>query len=348
MIAVIAIGCGTPGAPLPPSLNIPKPVDDLKAIRKGDAVALTWTAPEDTTDGALLKKSGKMIVRRAVLNSTLSAASTVTELPLKPALQDQQQEVTYKDSLSQLLQAAAGDFAVYTIEAMSYSGKSAGTSNQLAVPLVLTPATPASVQTQVVPEGISIAWNQAWAPQKTTHLDPQYAYRIMRLQEGAKQPMMVSQLNVGNEAMRVIDGRIEWEKKYQYWIVPVTLWQGPQGQKGEVEGDDSPRVTVTATDTFPPAPPAGLQAVFSSVGQQSFIDLTWTPNTEPDLAGYNVYRRTENTQPVKINKDLVKAPAFRDSALQPGTKYFYSVSAVDLRSNESTKSPEASETVPQQ
>src|SRR5437763_1544670 len=178
MIAVAIIGCGTPGAPLPPSLNIPKPVDDLKAIRKGDAVTLTWTAPEETTDGALLKKPGKMIVRRAVLDSTLSTPSAITEIPLKPALKDQQQEVTYKDSVAQLLQAGTGDFAVYMIEALSASGKSAGTSNRIAVPLVLTPATPASVQTQVVPEGISIAWSQPWAPQKTPHLNPQYVYRI--------------------------------------------------------------------------------------------------------------------------------------------------------------------------
>jgi hypothetical protein len=44
---------------------------------------------------------------------------------------------------------------------------------------------------------------------------------------------------------------------------------------------------------------------------------------------------------------LVKTPAFRDTSVQPGTKYFYSVSAVDLRNNESARSPETSEAVPQ-
>lgn len=346
-----SVGCGTPGAPLPPSTNIPKPVDDLNAARKGDTVTLTWTAPDQTTDGALLKRSGKMTVSRALLNNennSASAPARVAEIPLKPALKDQQQQMTHKDEITQVLQSSVdNDFAVYTIEAFSNSGKSAGPSNRVAVPLVLTPATPASVQAQVVPEGISISWNQSWPPQKSTHLDPQYSYRIMRLQEGSKQPVTAAQINVGNQAMRVIDQHIEWEKTYEYWVVPVTAWQSSKGEKGEVEGADSPHTKVEAHDIFPPAAPSGLQAVFSNAGQQSFIDITWNPNTEPDLAGYNIYRRTENAPPVKINQDLVKAPAFRDSAMQPGAKYFYSVSAVDLRGNESAKSQETAESAPQ-
>src|SRR5260370_29321123 len=48
-IAVLA-GCGTPGAPQPPSLNLPKPVEDLRATRPGDNAMLTWTPPRQTTD----------------------------------------------------------------------------------------------------------------------------------------------------------------------------------------------------------------------------------------------------------------------------------------------------------
>ena len=49
---------------------------------------------------------------------------------------------------------------------------------------------------------------------------------------------------------------------------------------------------------------------------------------------------------MKITAELVKAPAYRDAQVQRGHKYFYSVSAVDLRGNESARSAEASETVP--
>lgn len=342
------LGCGTQGAPLPPSANIPKAVTDLQATRKGDVVTLTWTAPQQTTDGALVHHSGKMIVRRSVTDNAVPGV--IAQVPLPSAHKSQQaQAESVKDSLTDLLRTSSSDFATYSVEAVTDSGKSAGSSNQVAVPLVPTPATPKQLQLQVVPEGVSIGWTQAWPPQQQSRLGVQFVYRIMRRLAGSNQPpTLVKQLNAGGEAARVIDGSIEWEKQYQYWVTPVTLWQNGDQQKGEVEGEDSPVETVLAHDVFPPAVPSGLQAVFSQAGDKSSIDLTWTPNTDSDLAGYNVYRHTENGQPVKINTELVKTPAFRDTNVRPGTKYFYSVSAVDLRNNESGKSAEGSETVPSQ
>jgi fibronectin type 3 domain-containing protein len=114
----------------------------------------------------------------------------------------------------------------------------------------------------------------------------------------------------------------------------------------EVEGNDTPVIHVFAHDVFPPAVPTGVQAVFSGVGQAPFIDLVWSPDTEADLAGYNVFRHEESTQPVKLNSELVKTPAYRDSNVRSGKKYFYSVSAVDERNNQSARSEEASEQVP--
>lgn len=348
ILALISLaGCATQGAPLPPSLNIPKPVTDFSAVRKGDTVTLSWTAPDETTDGASVRHSGKMFVHRTTADN--QTGSVVGEIPLTPVHQaDQSRAQSLKDSIADLLRSSSSDFAIYTVEAVNNSGKSGGPSNQIAVPLVLTPPTP-TIQASVVPQGVSISWNQSWPPEKRTNLTVQYVYRVMRgLQGSNQQSAMVKQLSAGNEAAVVVDTGIEWEKQYQYWVTPVTLWQKDDQHKGEVEGDDSNLVSITTKDIFPPAVPSGLQAVFSQVGQKSFIDLTWIPDSDPDLAGYNVYRRTEDTQPVKLNTDLVKTPAFRDESVQPGMKYFYSVSAVDLRNNESAKSQEASETVPRQ
>jgi hypothetical protein len=176
---------------------------------------------------------------------------------------------------------------------------------------------------------------------RESRLNVQYAWRIKRREKGLNDAVVVYRANAGDKAAIFVDTGIEWEKTYQYWITPVTLWQDGN-RKGEVEGDDSAIVDVFAHDSFPPAVPSGLEAVFSAVPQNSFIDLTWTPNTEPDLAGYNVYRHTANSPPQKINSELVKTPRFPDPGIQPDD---ISLVTADLRGNESSKS-ETSETAP--
>jgi len=86
--------------------------------------------------------------------------------------------------------------------------------------------------------------------------------------------------------------------------------------------------------------------VFSGPGQQAFIDLIWAPVSDADLDGYNVYRHEAGGAAVKLNSELVKAPAFRDSQVMAVKTYFYSVTAVDQRGNESGRSEEGSESVP--
>ena len=73
------------------------------------------------------------------------------------------------------------------------------------------------------------------------------------------------------------------------------------GAQASVEGDDSAPAEIFTKDIYPPAQPVGLQAVFSSVGQKPFVDLTWAPNSETDVAGYNVFRRSDGGEWQKLN-----------------------------------------------
>jgi fibronectin type 3 domain-containing protein len=174
-----------------------------------------------------------------------------------------------------------------------------------------------------------------------------HSYRIYR--RTLEQPgwAVVGELQLSSDPHALfVDTGFEWEKTYLYRVVTVTSIIRSGETTVQVEGEPSVDVPVFAHDVFPPAAPAGLQAVASGIGQPPFVDLTWAPNTEPDLAGYNVYRLEAGQQPVKINSELVKTPAYRDRAVASGHKYIYSVTAVDLRGNESSHSAEASESVP--
>src|SRR5260370_7743374 len=53
---MLLAGCGTEGAPQAPSLDLPQPVQDLRASRKGDKITLDWTQPAQTTDRAAAGK----------------------------------------------------------------------------------------------------------------------------------------------------------------------------------------------------------------------------------------------------------------------------------------------------
>jgi len=328
---------------MPPSLGVPKPVTDLKAVRKGSNVTLTWTTPTESTDGELLRKPGKMIVLRAI---GLRPFQPVTQVTLPPALAERHPSTaTATDSLSSvLLSAPTESFVSYSVSSQTQSGRVDGSSNKVEIPTVPTLPPPQSLRATLSPDGVSLSWQGSSLPQASTELQNQYIYRVMRRLEGSREPVTVGQVTPAPGSLSYIDKTVTWENTYQYWITPVTIWAG-QGRTGEVEGDDSSPLSVFVHDTFPPAIPAGLQAVYSGIAQHPAIDLTWTPNTETDLAGYNVYRINTRGEAQKLNSVLVKTPAFHDLNVQPGNKYVYAVSAVDLRGNESGRSESTSETV---
>jgi hypothetical protein len=85
-------------------------------------------------------------------------------------------------------------------------------------------------------------------------------------------------------------------------------------------------------DTAAPAPPRSVSVLAASDG----VHVSWSPNTEPDLAGYNVYRSLNGGTPVRINEALVTATTYVDgTAPANGQGAGYQVTAVDTRGNES-------------
>jgi hypothetical protein len=232
---------------------------------------------------------------------------------------------------------------VYAVSVLNSYGKSAGLSNQVQVPAAPTLAPPAGLAAHLSSRGITLTWERVPAPE--TQPDLGFKYRVYRRGLENGKDSIAGELPLASAGPTLLDTGFEWEKTYEYRVAVVTLIRQANGS-AEVEGEDTPPVRIFAHDTFPPATPAGLEAVSSGPGQKPFVDLVWNANTESDLAGYNVYRREGGGERVKINPDLVKTSAFRDPDVVAGRRYFYSVSAVDVRGNESPRSEEAQGSVP--
>ncbi|HEV2730601.1 MAG TPA: hypothetical protein VGV15_11275 [Terriglobales bacterium] len=347
--AALLAGCGTPGAPLPPSLELPKAVTDLRAARKGDKVYLAWTLPTQTTERQTIRHLGPTRICRSLQTAMKDCASVVGQKPPAPLSRSASPTVPkaqaeYTDSLPQDFQQQNPTGQVtYAVLVLNESGRSAGLSNQVQIPAAPTLPAPANFKAQVTAQGVLLTWSCSPAPARSLPYI-QYRVRVYRRGENTRADTNVGEADCSNG--QLVDQSFEWEQTYSYHATIVTVVSVPEKPEMQVEGDDTPAVKLFAHDVFPPGVPSGLQAVFSGVGQAAFIDLVWAPVTDADLVGYNIYRHEEGGQPVKINSELVKTPAFRDSNVAAGRKYFYSVSAVDLRGNESARSEEATESVP--
>lgn len=348
-ISFLLLACATIGPPQPPSLNLPQPPTDLRASRKGDRVNLTWTIPTMTTDRQAVRGLGPTLICRgpAQLNACNRPVAQIAA-PVVPHARSstRKPQASYTDSLSaQVENDDPSGFVTYAVQVLNRERRADGLSNQVRVSLAHTLPAPRDFQARVAKDGVLLSWTGeiiSAAPP-----DVRYVYRVFRRAEGSDEQALAGETPAGSEpSLTLTDASIEWQKTYHYRAEAVTLIQRPNSSSLEVEGDDTPEIKVFADDVFPPAVPSELQAVFSGPGQKPFIDLIWAPVLDADLAGYNLYRREEGATPVKLNGELIKAPAYRDENVTGAKKYFYSVTAVDIRGNESAKSEEAGESVP--
>jgi hypothetical protein len=372
-------GCASIGPPLPPSLELPKPPTDLHAARKGDKVKLTWTIPARTTDRQRLRYLGKTHICRSLdpvmkqCEAVVGDAAPPADFKGREKSPAKKLTATFVDTLpSAAVQGPSTGFAVYAVEVLNTAGRGAGLSNQVHGPLVPTLPPFNNLSAQVTAQGVMITWQ--CPPMGGRRTGVKYLFRIYRRPESSSSETRIAEIDAtqcaagpsglvplagqpsntatnapkehGNIITSFLDQTFEWEKTYVYRGAVVSVVEASGKPAIEVEGDDTPEVRVFAHDIFPPAVPAGLQAVFSGPGQQPFIDLIWAPVADADLAGYNIYRHESGGIAAKINSEPAKAPAFRDMQVISGKTYLYSVSAIDARGNESGRSEEAAESVP--
>jgi hypothetical protein len=338
--------CGSPGAPVAPSLRLPAQVEDLAAARTGNSVQLTWTMPTRTTDRILLKHPVPASICRAVASGPCSAIATVNVEPGKPA--------SYGDKLPADLTQGSLRLLAYQINLLNHARKSAGPSNAAYTAAGDAPATITGFTLQSRRDGVLLSWHPATGPESPI------VFRIERVLESqaapaaksplapapppAKQSLAVEE-HGGKDPGNALDTDAQLQQRYQYRVQRVAALT-LSGHAVEVQGEPSEPVEISTTDIFPPAVPSGLVAV-ADVGAGA-VDLSWSPQSDQDLAGYYVYRRDlgSSVSAQRISAAIVSSPAFHDAGAQPGHGYAYSISAIDKHGNESARTAEVTATLP--
>ena len=354
--ALMMAGCGTPAAPQPPSLKLPVPVADLAASRTGNQVTLTWTMPKKSTDKLLLKDNVPVyICHNASVAAGGNCVAAGAALSVAPG-----EEGSFTETLPAELAAGAPRPLSYFVELRNHNGRSAGLSNAAVVLAGEAPAPVANLSAEVRKTGVVLRWEPLQAATQEIRLrrkllnpppaKPQQQGLLTPQPEPVEQNLLVDSCapEAGKEGCRALDSSIRFGQVYEYRaqrVARVTV----QGKTLELASELSAPVRVEARDIFPPAVPTGLAAVATTGdnGVGNAIDLSWQPVTDADLAGYAVYRREGNGEWQRISPaGPLVPPAFNDSQVQPGHSYRYAVSSIDQGGNESARSVETEESVP--
>ena len=145
-------GCGTPGAPLPPSLKLPDPVVDLSASRTGNQVSLTWTMPKKNTDKLLTK--GNIATRVCRKEESGACLPVPGELSFAPAAHG-----SFTETLPTALAAGSPRSLTYFVELRNNSERSAGLSNAAVVLAGEAPGPVTGLSAEVRKDGVVLRWN---------------------------------------------------------------------------------------------------------------------------------------------------------------------------------------------
>lgn len=357
-------GCGMAAAPQPPSLHLPRQVRNLKAARGGNTVELSWDSPKQTTDRLKLSGPVKFRVCRELKSSDCQTVATATGMPGKPA--------NYTEHLAADLVTGPMRPATYFVYGLNKKDRSAGPSNAAAVLLGAVPPAIQGLTATMTERGVVLHWQPPAAGlaagtqiqlHRTLLLPPSTAKKTSQepsTAEPAEQTLAVAPDTAGKEPDIALDASVQFDRTYSYTATRVATMQVDK-QSLQAASASSNTATITTRDTFPPAAPVALAAVPVSAamnGGTPEVDLSWSPNTEPDLAQYRVYRRAIGPQANPANSPVQRiapqtesgplvAPAFRDLHVQPGHTYVYTVTAMDAAGNESTPSAEMRVTVPE-
>jgi hypothetical protein len=185
-VAAALTGCGYVGDPLPPALNIPTPVEDLRVIQRGDKLILDFTTPSLTTEAvgltSLASAEARIGDRVIAIDTPKIGEPAHFELPAR-------EWVGREVDISVIL---AGP-----------KGRPSPASNRITLRVVEPVRAPESVKAEPHREGVRVSWAGS--------AEPGVKYRVVRTPAASD---IV-------EKPEYLDRAVELGKEYTYSVIAI-------------------------------------------------------------------------------------------------------------------------------
>jgi fibronectin type 3 domain-containing protein len=223
----------------------------------------------------------------------------------------------------------------YALKAFNKKGQDAGYSNIILTKLFPAPRPPQNLRSLENENYIEILWEAPSTNLDGSPIEAGFMFNVYRSEDPkASSGQRLTSTPVTGDSYK--DETMELGRTYFYRVRSMA-----PPSAGGIESLDSDRVEVTNKDIYPPKPPSEVAAISNG----EIISLVWSPNTEPDLAGYVVYRSGPEKKFERISDSLLTTASLVDSSVVKGQTYIYKIKAIDQKGNASEFSEEESEKV---
>jgi hypothetical protein len=338
---LFAGACGVQSPPRPPRVERPQRVTDLAVAQVGHSLELSFTPPVLATDGERLTKRLEIEIFRTITPPGQSVPGLSPDASpwatLEAKLPDEgapTEKTPYADHLSdEEYHRWQGSIFTFQVRTLTRGFRNrpvrSDFSNVAQTALVAVSKPVENLRVETTEKALHLKWSPA--PQLVSgRISSKLAgYQIYLSKTGKPGSFEM----IGESPSETfVNENFEFGRTYFFKVRAVYMQH-----QWKAETEDSSVSLVVPRDTFPPAPPTGLTIVYATTG----VELVWNANTEPDLAGYNVYRRTDSGPATRLNSVLLQTPVFTDTTAKPGHRYAYWVNAVDLAGNGSSPSEES-------
>jgi len=355
--------CGKRGDPLPPQRVVPQPVTEFQLSQRGDVLETSFVAPRSATDGsrlgvlevALWKTSApgdfdKLATRTTqrvapgetiVMSEPLPAAGTTVRGAARALARGRESSrtpivtlVTEPPPLApEQLQAEVTQTGILLRWIDPNPPPPPPTPSP--TPTATPTATPAPIPTPSPTPSATATPQPGPAPSPKASVSPSpsptpkpkvrgiWIYR--RPKEGAYlRPLQDDVLTTAAFEDRSVQPGEEW-----CYVARFLASKEPV-----VESASSVEACATFQDIAAPAAPIGVTVVLRADG----VDVSWSPSSEGDLAGYRVYRAIPPDSPVRVGEVAADQTSLKDTAPRAGALNVYTVTAFDKTGNESPAS----------
>ena len=310
------VGCGKKTPPVPPDVAIPEAVNDLEYTHTVENVSLTWSYPKKSVAGMDLDSIGYFMLSRGKTPEDEYCSGCPVDFV--PTLKIDSGYLSPGEKIKIRLSHFLPGYH-YSFMVKGHSGWNivSEESNRVSFWWDHPASEPAGLKLKVGDGTFHLNWHPASTYVGGKPLSLPVFYQVFKRTEGKE----FSALGAPIKETRFVDADVQNGREYFYKVQAQHMYNDSM-----IPGGLSKTISAIPSDITPPSPPDLLSVVLVSNG----VKILWDSVSAIDLAGYKIYRRTDETSWIVIGETSAGAFSYVDEKILEGEGvWHYSVTSFD-------------------